>query len=100
MIGFVSSSKQGMTPADYPFNTASQGRRSIERYAKQYIGASDEATGVWHGKDAADKRNIGTGEKSFPFANAPFDVIGMDTHTMHCVGTLIIEGSHGLLAPI
>ncbi|WCM90618.1 hypothetical protein [Acidovorax sp. NCPPB 3576] len=86
---------QGMTDDDYPFNTKSRGRRSIERYVKAFIATDPNASKVWHGADTSENRNLGTGRKSFSFAAAPFDIVAMDTHTLHCVGTLIVDGPAG-----
>ena len=92
---FCTSPAVGLTDQDYPFNSKSAGRRSIERYAKQFIMNDATATKVWYGSNAASERGLGTGHKSFRFANAPLDVVGLDAHKLDCVGTVTLSGPAG-----
>ncbi|SCK09599.1 hypothetical protein VAR608DRAFT_0358 [Variovorax sp. HW608] len=83
-------------PADqYPNNSESRGRRSIERYVNAYKLRHPELIGPWHGEDAADVANLGTGQHSFNLANVPYSVVGIDAHELHCVGTVVVDGPGG-----
>lgn len=85
----------GMTMGDYPWCSKSGGRRSIERYAVSFIASDTAAAKVWYGADAAVGLSLGTGNKSFPFAMAPLDVVGADAHKIHCIGVVMINGPAG-----
>lgn len=88
--------QEGLTDAEYPFNTKSKARKSVERYAKALRDANPEvAVGYWYG-DAAQKRlHLGRGKKGFEFARKPFDVGMLDAHKIDCQGTVIIPGPAG-----
>lgn len=85
----------GLTPNDYPLNSRSKGRRSVERYALAYIPTDPRAVDTWYGADARDHMRLGTGEKRFPLAMAPLDMCGADAHEMHCFGVVIVPGPAG-----
>lgn len=88
----------GLTRADYPLNSRSMGRRSVERYALAYIPTDPAAVETWYGVDARDRMKLGTGKKRFPLAMAPLDLSGADAHEMHCYGVVIVQGPAGLQA--
>ena len=88
----------GLTPDDYPLNSRSMGRRSVERYALSYIPTDPGSVETWFGADARDHMKLGTGKKRFPLAMAPLDLCGADAHEMHCYGVVIVPGPAGLQA--
>lgn len=85
----------GLGEDDYPFNSRSKGRRSVERYALAFLRGDPESVEVWYGKDARNGMSLGTGKKGFPLAVAPLDCAGADAHEMHCHGTVVIPGPAG-----
>ncbi|MDM0084698.1 hypothetical protein QTI17_29270 [Variovorax sp. J31P179] len=80
---------------EYPNNSASKGRRSVERYVEAYKLSHPELIGPWHGEAAADIANLGTGKYGFKLATVPYAVVGVDAHQLHCVGTVVIDGPGG-----
>jgi hypothetical protein len=85
----------GLTMNDYPLNSKSKGRRSIERYIYDYIPTDPASVETWYGVDARDRMSLGTGKKRFPIAMAPLDLCGGDAHEMHCYGVIIVPGPAG-----
>lgn len=85
----------GFTDKQYPLNTRSKGRRSIERYIDAQIKHDSSITSVWCGKEASVGRRLGTGKRSFEFSMAPLDVVGIDAHKIHCIGVVKINGPAG-----
>ena len=85
----------GLTRNDYPLNSRSEGRRSVERYALSYIPTDPGSVDTWYGADARDHMKLGTGKKRFPLAMAPLDLCGADAHEMHCYGVVIVPGPAG-----
>lgn len=85
----------GLTAADYPLNSKSKGRRSVERYTMSYIPTDGSSVDTWFGPDARDHMMLGTGDKRFPLAMAPLDLCGADAHKMHCIGVVIVPGPAG-----
>jgi putative transposase len=85
----------GLTKDDYPFNSRSGGRRSVERYAIAFIKGDPESVETWYGRDARDQMHLGTGHKGFSFALAPLDLVGADAHEMHCYGVVVVQGPAG-----
>lgn len=79
----------------YPLNSRSKGRRSLERYAKQLIASDSKTMSLWYGEQAAVKLRLGTGLSSFPFAAVPFDVAGADAHKIHAIGIAVVPGPAG-----
>jgi len=85
----------GLTPNDYPLNSRSKSRRSVERYAVAFIPTDASSVETWFGADARDQKKLGTGKKRFPLAMAPLDLCGADAHEMHCYGVVIVPGPAG-----
>jgi putative transposase len=89
-------SKQPKIPVGtYPHDGRSNARRAIERYIKHFIAMNPSTSAVWFGEDVADRQHLGTGQQSFNFAAAPFDVMGCDAHTVDGIGFIILEGESG-----
>ncbi len=86
---------EGLTPDDYPLNSRSKGRRSVERYALAYIPTDPGAVDTWYGPDARSRMSLGTGKKRFPLAMAPLDLCGADAHEIHCYGVVVVQGPAG-----
>jgi len=80
---------------DYPLNSRSQGRRSVERYAAAFLKSDPQSVEVWYGEDARNGMSLGTGKKGFPLAVAPLDCAGADAHELHCYGVVVIPGPAG-----
>ncbi|MDG0854780.1 hypothetical protein [Roseateles puraquae] len=85
----------GLTSKDYPLNSRSMGRRSVERYAVAFITTDPSSVETWFGADARDQMKLGTGKKRFPLAMAPLDLCGADAHKLHCHGVVIVTGPAG-----
>jgi len=88
-------SEAGLTEHDYPLNSRSKGRRSVERYARAFICADPASIETWYGADARNGMTLGTGKKAFPLAVAPLDCVGADAHEIHCTGIVVIPGPTG-----
>lgn len=82
-------------PNDYPNNTESKARRSVERFVKAYQLKHLEVLGAWQGEEAVNRLNVGNGHHSFELATVPFAVVGIDAHEIHCIGTVVIDGPGG-----
>ena len=85
----------GLSDRDYPLNSKSEGRRSIERYARAFIMRDAPSMSTWYGAQAGTELLLGSGKSTFEFAAAPLDVTAMDAHKLHCVGTVVITGPAG-----
>lgn len=94
---FVSYCEEaGITGHQYPLNSKSRGRRSIERYVNDVLlSASEEACRARFGAVAHSHMNVGRGRHSSPMAYAPYDVVGVDPHKLDCIGTVRISGPKG-----
>jgi putative transposase len=85
----------GLKETDYPLNSRSKGRRSVERYVKAFIPEDPASVDTWLGADARDRMKLGNGKQRFPLAVAPLDLWGADAHGMHCHGVVIVNGPAG-----
>ncbi|HEY0488656.1 MAG TPA: hypothetical protein VGD30_04010, partial [Telluria sp.] len=86
----------GLTREDYPLNSKSCGRRSVERYMQQLTESELGAgTGARYGADASARLRVGTGHPRRVQAIAPFDLVGLDAHEMHCIGAVRVNGPAG-----
>jgi putative transposase len=86
----------GITKDQYPFNSKSYGRRSLSRYVNQVIEEHlVEGTAARFGKDATKKLSVGTGHDAHIYSTAPYDLVGVDAHKLHCFGTIRINGPRG-----
>jgi putative transposase len=87
----------GITGQQYPLNSKSKGRRSLERYVQTLMTSRpEEACRTRFGATARSHLNVGRGRQSSPLAHAPFDVVGIDPHKIDCIGTIKISGPKGL----
>lgn len=92
---FCRECKKEVAPDEYPRNSATGGRRSVERYVKLKLGTDSKALGPWIGRDSAKALNVGNGNFSFELAQMPMDMAGIDAHIQDCIGVIIIDGPAG-----
>ena len=94
---FVYSCEQaGILGNEYPLNSKSRGRRSVERYAKKLMLCQIEAAAsARFGKTAKSHLSVGKGRSSSMVSLAPYDVVGIDPHKIDCIGTVRIAGPKG-----
>lgn len=85
----------GVRDDEYPLNSKSLARKSINRYVKKLTHCQREAVEAQHGARAAHRLNVDTGEAGFPLALAPYDLSGFDAHEEHCIGCVVIDGPAG-----
>jgi putative transposase len=87
---------EGIPAGQYPFSTASAGKRSLARLVmslrEQHFSKGLRAQGF---KDAAHRLKVGTGYPATLLAMAPFDVVQMDEHRLHMVGTVLVPTASG-----
>lgn len=87
---------QGIHEDEYPLNSKSCGRKSIERYVKNLVEQEVAAgTRSRYGEEAARRLSIGTGFSRAPLNLAPYDAGGLDAHKIDCIGCIIIQGPAG-----
>lgn len=94
---FVAYCEQaGITGRQYPLNSKTRGRRSVERYVTNVIQSqSEEACRARFGAVARSHLNVGVGRQSSQMAFAPYDVVGIDPHKIDCIGSVRITGPKG-----
>ncbi|AKU11650.1 hypothetical protein AzCIB_1755 [Azoarcus sp. CIB] len=85
----------GVREDEYPLNSKSLARKSIERYVREMTRTQRSALEARYGTRAAHRLNVATGEASFPQALAPYDVAGFDAHEEHCIACVVIDGPAG-----
>ncbi len=87
----------GIRADQYPFNSKSRGRRSVERFMEKVLLENPE-TGCLarHGQTARSHLNVGRGIPSVPYALDLYDVVGLDPHKLHCIGSVRVPGPRGL----
>lgn len=86
----------GITGQQYPLNSKSKGRRSLERYVQAVMNSRpEEACRTRFGTTARSHLNVGRGRQSSQLAQASFDVVGIDPHKIDCIGTIKISGPKG-----
>lgn len=86
----------GITGQEYPLNSGSKARRSLERYVRDAMDNSpEEACRSRFGTVARSRLNVGTGRQSAQLAFAPYDVVGIDPHKIDCIGTVRLSGPKG-----
>ncbi len=94
---FVGCCEQaGITGKQYPLNSKSRARRSIERYVTTVLHSQpEEACRARFGTVARSHLNVGRGRQSTQIATAPYDVVGIDPHKIDCIGSVRIVGPKG-----
>lgn len=86
----------GITGHQYPLNSKSRGRRSVERYVTNVLQSkSEEACRARFGSIARSHLSVGKGRQSAQMSYAPYDVVGIDPHKLDCIGTVRIVGPKG-----
>lgn len=94
---FVANCEQaGITGRQYPLNSKTRARRSVERYVSAVLQSeSEEACRARFGAVARSHLNVGGGRQSSQMAFAPYDVVGIDPHKIDCIGSVRITGPKG-----
>lgn len=88
--------EEGISGRQYPLNSNSRGRRSLERYAATIQARHPEKFCVARlGTTARKHMNVGRGIVSSRLGFVPFDLVGLDPHKLHCIGTVRIPGPKG-----
>lgn len=83
-------------PVDqYPLNSKSRGRRSLERYVKFKLDTDPKTVRSWCGPDAAKALQVGNGRFVFELAAVPLALVGADAHVQDCIGVVRIMGPAG-----
>ncbi|RJG00970.1 hypothetical protein D3878_04680 [Noviherbaspirillum sedimenti] len=86
----------GISSSNYPFNSKSLGRRSLERFMHKVASQNlVESTASRYGKDAIKRLATGTGYSKHIYSMAPYDLVGLDAHKLHCFGTVQVNGPAG-----
>lgn len=88
----------GFSENEYPLNSASRGRRSVQRLAKELISEDPKSIESWYGEQARRGLLLGRGKYAFDFARAPLDVAHIDAHKLHCIGVVRVPGPAGIQA--
>lgn len=88
----------GFSESEYPLNSESRGRRSVQRLAKKLVSADPKSIGAWYGEQARRGLLLGRGKYAFDFARAPLDVAHIDAHKSHCIGVVRVPGPAGMQA--
>lgn len=83
-------------PEQYPLNSKSRGRRSLERYVQAILlQYPEEGVLARHGPLARSHLNTGRGISSTWYESTLYDVVGLDPHKLHCIGTVRVPGPRG-----
>lgn len=87
--------RETITDDQYPLNSNSRGRRSLERYVKRLVDTNAGSVRPWVGIDASKALQIGSGRFSFSIVEMPCDLAGADAHKQDCIGSIKINGPAG-----
>lgn len=86
----------GVSNDEYPLNSRSCAKRSIARYMNDVLESNiGEGTSARYGSVASSHLNVGTGYPPHLLSTAPFDLVGLDPHELHCFGTVRVNGPAG-----
>lgn len=88
----------GLGSADWPFNTRWEGRRSIARFFDEAL-QRFYAQGVRSraGESAASKLRTGTGHPRLMRPEFPYDLVEMDAHALHMIGSVGLPLPDGMI---
>lgn len=93
---FLRKLAEAKHPVDqYPLNSKSMGRRSLERYVKYKLDTDPTTVRAWSGPDAAKALQVGNGKFSFQLVQVPLALVGADAHVQDCIGVVRIVGPAG-----
>lgn len=92
---FIAMCRQRCSEDQYPLNSDSKGRKSVERYVRRLLEQNPQAAPVWFGRDLGHRLLLGTGQRSFPLALTPMAMACADAHQLHAIGVVVIPGPSG-----
>lgn len=85
-------SKKSIPNYEWPFNTKTQGKGAIRAYVERFIHARyDDIVSTQFGQKAKAKSNTGTGYTSRLTATRPLDIVELDEHKCHFIGSIGIQ---------
>jgi putative transposase len=88
--------QEKISPAEWPLNAGKQGRGAVRRYVKSFIDARyDDIVSTHFGQKAAAKANTGTGLFTRLTASRLYDVVELDEHSAHFIGSVGIPTDDG-----
>ncbi|WP_224743843.1 MULTISPECIES: hypothetical protein [Lysobacter] len=80
---------KGVAEFEWPFNTKTKAKGAINAYVKRFIHARyDDIVATQFGDRAKAKSKTGTGYASRLTAVRPFDVVELDEHKCHFIGSI------------
>lgn len=83
--------------ADWPYSTESRGACAIRSYVRAFNDTYyDSIVLPVYGEKAQAKSHTGTGKHSRVGSRLPLDIIEIDEHKLHCIGSIGIETSKGM----
>ena len=85
----------GISPSQYPRNTADQGRRSLERYVKKLKERHIGNEHVYGETAAMIAKTVGKGEKNYLTNFRPFSRVMFDAHKIDLIVTIIYTDPDG-----
>ncbi|MBY0240250.1 MAG: hypothetical protein K2X55_13135 [Burkholderiaceae bacterium] len=89
--------RAGIGVGQYPFNSRSRGRRSVERFLEELLLQSPEqGITARYGTVARSHLNVGRGIRQLHVPSTLYDVVGLDPHKLHCIGSVRIPGPKGM----
>ena len=87
----------GMSGDQWPFNTDKLGRGAVRSYVERFIQARyDDIVATQYGGRAKAKSNTGTGTSSRLSAMRTLDIVELDEHKCHFVGSIGIPTPEGI----
>lgn len=89
--------KDGLTEQSWPLSAIKKGKSAIASYTRQFLEAHyDDIVATQFGSKARAKANTGTGYFTQLTASRVFDLVELDEHRLHFVGTIGIPTDEGV----
>lgn len=89
--------EDGISASRWPLNAAKKGRGAVRLYIDAFIGDRyDDVVGTQFGQRAAAKAKTGTGHFSRLTATRFYDVVELDEHSAHFMGSVGIRTESGM----
>lgn len=86
-----------ISPAEWPLSTGTKGRGGVRGYVDAFINARyDDIVSSHFGQKAAAKANTGTGLFTRLTASRIYDVVELDEHSAHFIGSVGIPTDDGV----
>lgn len=90
--------KAGLGKEDWPFNTRNEGRRAIARFFDRVlVDFYEQGVRSRAGEAAASKLRTGTGHARLLRPEHPYDIVEMDAHSLHLIGSVGLPKPDGLI---